>query len=76
MVGLGSAADVHPNVGLALALRKRGHDVLFVAPAMFRSLVQRVGLEFVEVLNKDECNAAIRGRRPEGLQHKHACINS
>ena len=33
VIGLGSAGDVHPNVGLALALRERGHDVLFVAPA-------------------------------------------
>jgi rhamnosyltransferase subunit B len=60
IIGLGSAGDVHPNVGLALALRKRGHDVLFVAPAVFRSLAQRVGLDFVGLLTEDEYYAAIR----------------
>ena len=49
---LGNSCDVHPDVGLALALRERGHDVLFGAPAIFRSHTQRVSLDFVEVLNK------------------------
>ncbi len=46
VIGLGSAGDVHPNVGLALALRRRGHRVLLVAASIFRSLAQRAGLEF------------------------------
>lgn len=60
VIGLGSAGDVHPNVGLALELRKRGHEVLFVAPAIFRQLTQSLGLEFVEVLSEDEYLSAIR----------------
>ncbi len=60
VIGLGSAGDVHPNVGLALALRKRGHDVMFVAPAVFRSLARSVGLEFVGLLTEEEYYAAIR----------------
>jgi UDP:flavonoid glycosyltransferase YjiC (YdhE family) len=47
-------------VGLALALRARGHDVLLVAPSVFRPLAERVGLEFAGVLSDEENYAAIR----------------
>ncbi len=57
--GLGSAGDVHPNVGLALALRRRGHHVLLVAASIFRSLAQRVGLEFIGLGTEDEYHAAL-----------------
>jgi UDP:flavonoid glycosyltransferase YjiC (YdhE family) len=60
VVGLGSAGDVHPNVGLALALRKRGHGVILVAGAVFRPLAQRLGLDFFELLTEEEYDAAIR----------------
>jgi rhamnosyltransferase subunit B len=60
VIGLGSAGDVHPNVGLALALQQRGHDVLLVAPAIFRSLAERAGLEFAALLSEDDYYAAIR----------------
>jgi rhamnosyltransferase subunit B len=46
VVALGSAGDVHPNVGLSLALKRRGHDVLLVAATVFESLAHRVGLDF------------------------------
>jgi rhamnosyltransferase subunit B len=59
VIGLGSAGDVHPNVGLALALRKRGHDVLLVAGEIFRPLAERVGLDFVGLLSKEDYDAAI-----------------
>jgi rhamnosyltransferase subunit B len=38
VMALGSAGDVHPMVGLGLALRRRGHGVLFVAPMVFKPL--------------------------------------
>lgn len=57
--GLGSAGDVHPNVGLALALRRRGHDVTLVAAEIFRPLAERFGLDFVGLLSKEEYDAAI-----------------
>lgn len=60
VIGLGSAGDVHPNVGLALALRERGHQVLLVAPSVFGSLAERTGLEFAGVLTDDEYYATIR----------------
>ena len=60
VIGLGSAGDVHPNVGLALALRQRGHRVLLVAASVFRSLAQRAGLEFAGLGTDDEYYEAIR----------------
>ncbi len=59
VIGLGSAGDVHPNVGLALALRRRGHDVLFVGPTVFQDLAQRAGLDFVSLLKDEDYYAAI-----------------
>ena len=46
VVAPGSAGDVHPNVGLALALSRRGHRVILVAAAVFEPLARRVGLPF------------------------------
>lgn len=59
VLGLGSAGDVHPNVGLALALHRRGHRVLLVAASIFRSLAQRVGLEFIGLGTDGEHYAAL-----------------
>lgn len=60
VVGLGSAGDVHPNVGLALRLREHGFEVLFVGPAIFRPLTERTGLDFIGLGSEDEYNVAIR----------------
>lgn len=60
VIGLGSAGDVHPNVGLALALRRRGHRVIFVAGSVFRSLAERAGLEFIGLGTDEEYYEAIR----------------
>ena len=46
VVALGSAGDVHPNVGLSLALASRGHNVMLVAASVFEPLARRVGLKF------------------------------
>ena len=43
LVALGSAGDVHPNVGLALALKHRGHRVVLVASTFFAPLARRAG---------------------------------
>jgi rhamnosyltransferase subunit B len=43
----GSAGDVHPFVGLGLALKRRGHDVTVITGAYFEKLVRRVGLDMV-----------------------------
>jgi len=60
VIGLGSAGDVHPNVGLALTLQRRGHCVLFIGPAVFRQLAARVGLEFAAIGTEEEYYETIR----------------
>ena len=59
VIGLGSAGDVHPNIGLALALRQRGHRVILVAAEVFRPLAERAGLDFVGLFNDEQYLAAI-----------------
>jgi len=54
LVALGSAGDVHPFVGLGLALKARGHEVAVVASDYFGPLIQSVGLEFIEMISADE----------------------
>src|SRR5687768_6199245 len=47
LVPVGSHGDVHPFVGLGIALRGRGHRVTVVSSAYFEPLVRRVGLDMV-----------------------------
>jgi rhamnosyltransferase subunit B len=47
LVPFGSHGDVHPFVGLAQALRARGHRVTFLINEYFGPLVRRLGFELV-----------------------------
>ena len=47
LIPVGSAGDVHPYVGLGLALRRRGHDVTIATNPHFQPLIDRVGLKFI-----------------------------
>jgi UDP:flavonoid glycosyltransferase YjiC (YdhE family) len=47
LIPIGSAGDVHPFLGLGLALRDRGHRVTVITGAYFERLVNRTGLDFV-----------------------------
>jgi UDP:flavonoid glycosyltransferase YjiC (YdhE family) len=47
LIPLGSHGDVHPFVGLGLALRARGHAVTVITLGYFEKLVRAVGLDFV-----------------------------
>jgi len=60
VIALGSAGDVHPNVGLALELRRRGHRVLFLAGSVFRPMAERAGLEFIGLGTDEEYYEAVR----------------
>jgi len=60
VIALGSAGDVHPNVGLALALRRRGHRVIFLAGSVFRPMAERAGLEFIGLGSDEEYYEAVR----------------
>jgi rhamnosyltransferase subunit B len=46
---IGSAGDVHPMLGIAVELHKRGHEITFLANGYFQASVERWGLRFVEL---------------------------
>jgi UDP:flavonoid glycosyltransferase YjiC (YdhE family) len=56
----GSSGDVHPMLGLALALRARGHRVTLVTSGYFQALVERAGIEFVALGTREEFLLAVR----------------
>ncbi len=46
LMGLGSSGDVNPLLGLARALRDRGHETVVVAPPPFQRAAEGVGATF------------------------------
>ena len=56
LIPIGSAGDVHPHVGLALALRARGHEVTVATSPYFRPLIERVGLRLVPLGTVEKYN--------------------
>jgi rhamnosyltransferase subunit B len=46
---IGSAGDVHPFIGLGLALRARGHRATILTNPYFEGLIERQGLGFLPV---------------------------
>jgi rhamnosyltransferase subunit B len=70
---MGSAGDVHPFLGLALALRERGHAITFVVVEYFRELIERHGLAYVQVGTTEEFLASTRNpniwKPRKALQH-------
>ena len=47
LLTIGSAGDVHPFIGLGLALRQRGHTVKIITNPFFGEIATRVGLELI-----------------------------
>jgi rhamnosyltransferase subunit B len=47
LVPIGSHGDVHPLVGIGIALRARGHRVRVIANPFFGSLVEQAGLKII-----------------------------
>ncbi len=50
----GSAGDIHPMVGLARELQKRGHEITFVVSGYFQELVEQCGFKFVPLGTREE----------------------
>ena len=48
LFALGSHGDVHPFVGLGLALRRRGHHVAVATNEYFRPLIEHARLEYIQ----------------------------
>ena len=56
---IGSAGDVHPMLGIAVELQRRGHKVTLLANGYFRELVERYGLSFLELGSKEQFVATL-----------------
>lgn len=54
LITLGSHGDVHPFVGLALALKRRGHGVALMTSGYFAELIRRTGVECIELGSAEE----------------------
>src|SRR5262249_35839905 len=54
----GTAGDVHPFLGVANVLRRRGHRVTVVADSAFENVIRHEGLEF-ECLSTPEESASL-----------------
>lgn len=56
----GSSGDVFPMLGLALELRRRGHDVTFATNEHFAGLSRRYAIPFEPLGSEEQFNASIR----------------
>jgi len=54
LVPIGSHGDVHPFIGLGLALRARGHRVRVIVNPFFAPLVEQAGLEQIPLGTADD----------------------
>ena len=59
MIPVGSAGDVHPHVGIGLALQRRGHDVSVLTSAYFEPLLARVGLPLIPIGTVDDYHRSL-----------------
>lgn len=59
IVPIGSAGDVHPFVGVGLALQARGHEVTLATSGYFEAMVRKAGLAFQPIGTKEDFEKAL-----------------
>ncbi len=59
LLTIGSAGDVHPFIGLGLALKARGHDVKIITNPFFGEIADRVGLDLIPLGSLDTFREAL-----------------
>jgi rhamnosyltransferase subunit B len=59
VIPIGSSGDVHPLLGLALELRERGHEIVFITNGHFEPLARKSGLAFEALGTAQEYHEAI-----------------
>src|SRR5262245_24711691 len=59
-ISFGTAGDVHPFIGVATALKRRGHRVTLFSDSVFEDLTRRSCLEFECLCTSDESAAILR----------------
>jgi len=55
-IPIGSSGDVHPFVGIATAMNRRGHDVTVVTAEQFGPMIERSGLHFIPHQSEEQLN--------------------
>lgn len=58
-ITIGTAGDVHPFIGVGLALRRRGHEVVVITNPYFSERIERVGLKFHPLGTEDGYRALV-----------------
>jgi rhamnosyltransferase subunit B len=59
LLTIGSAGDVHPFIGLGLALRQRGHRVKIITNPFFGQAATRAGLELIPLGTQEQFRDAL-----------------
>src|SRR5690348_10053453 len=49
LMGYGSRGDVQPFLGLAVALRQRGHQVMLAAPGDFEAQIKAYDISYIRI---------------------------
>jgi rhamnosyltransferase subunit B len=60
LVTIGSAGDVHPFIGLGVALKQRGHRVTVITNPYFMQIIENAGLAFIPLGTVDEYRKTIQ----------------
>ena len=58
-IPIGSAGDVHPFIGIGVALRERGHRVTVITSTYFEGLVRKAELDFVGLGSVEEFESVL-----------------
>ena len=56
---IGSSGDVHPTIGIGIALKARGHDVIVVTNEIFSGQIRARGLGFIALGSRAEAEAVM-----------------
>ncbi len=56
---VGSHGDVHPFLGMAIRLQQRGHRVTLATSGLFQELVERCGVTFRELGDREEARSLL-----------------
>lgn len=65
----GTTGDVHPLVGIAAAMRQRGHEVFLLANPAYESLAVEAGVQFEPIGRREDLDAL--NRHPQAWSYKH-----
>lgn len=77
MLGLGSAGDIYPQIGIGAELVKGGHDVTLFAQERYGAFAERCGLRAVTTSTESEAQEIESGRhlwRPSRAALKEFCV--